>query len=99
MIKVSRAAEGKAVNYQHRLPFAAYWGEGTISSSDGQRFRAGGHGQAAGYRNAKYRSEPGVLFYRHISDQYAPFHTRVVNSPVRDATHVLDGLLYHASPI
>jgi len=87
------------VNYQHRLPFAAYWGEGTTSSSDGQRFRAGGHGQAAGYRNAKYGSEPGVLFYTHISDQYAPFHTKVINSPVRDATHVLDGLLYHESEL
>ena len=32
------------VNAQHKLPFAAHWGEGTTSSSDGQRFRAGGHG-------------------------------------------------------
>jgi TnpA family transposase len=87
------------VNYQHGLPFAAYWGEGTTSSSDGQRFRAGGHGQASGYRNAKYGNEPGVLFYTHISDQYAPFHTKVINSPVRDATHVLDGLLYHESEL
>jgi len=71
------------------LPFAAYWGEGVTSSSDGQHFRAGGHGQAAGYRNAKYGNEPGVLFYTHISDQYAPFHTKVINSLVRDATHVV----------
>ncbi len=92
-------ALAELVNYQHRLPFAAYWGEGTTSSSDGQRFRAGGHGQAAGYRNAKYGNEPGVLFYTHISDQYAPFHTKVINSPVRDATHVLDGLLYHESQL
>jgi TnpA family transposase len=58
------------INYQHKLPFAAYWGEGTTSSSDGQRYQAGGHGRAASYRNAKYGSEPGVLFYTHISDQY-----------------------------
>ncbi|CAD6562448.1 hypothetical protein LMG28727_07745 [Paraburkholderia kirstenboschensis] len=25
----------------------------------------------------------------------APFHTKIINSTVRDATHVLDGLLYH----
>jgi TnpA family transposase len=25
--------------------------------------------------------------------QYAPFHTKVINAAVRDATHVLDGLL------
>jgi TnpA family transposase len=32
-----------------------------------------------------------VLFYTHVSDQYAPFHTKVINATVRDATHVLDG--------
>jgi Transposase and inactivated derivatives, TnpA family len=44
--------------------------------------------------NPRYGSEPGVLFYTHISEQYAPFHTKVINATVRDATHVLDGLLY-----
>jgi TnpA family transposase len=87
------------VNAQHQLPFAAHWGEGTTSSSDGQRFRAGGHGESAGHPNAKYGSEPGVLFYTHLSDQYAPFYTKVINANVRDATHVLDGLLYHESQL
>jgi TnpA family transposase len=87
------------VNAHHQLPFAAHWGEGTTSSSDGQRFRAGGHGESAGHRNAKYGSEPGVLFYTHLSDQYAPFYTKVINANVRDATHVLDGLLYHESQL
>jgi TnpA family transposase len=50
-------------------------------------------------RNAKYGSEPGVLFYTHLSDQYAPFYTKVINANVRDATHVLDGLLYHESQL
>jgi TnpA family transposase len=72
---------------------------GRGSSSDGQRFRAGGHGESAGNRNAKYGSEPGVLFYTHLSDQYAPFYTKVINANVRDATHVLDGLLYHESQL
>jgi len=40
-----------------------------------------------------------VQFYTHISDQYAPFHTKVINATVRDATHVLDGLLYHESDL
>jgi TnpA family transposase len=42
---------------------------------------------------------PGVTFYTHISDQYAPFHTKVINAAVRDATHVMDGLLYHESDL
>ena len=32
-----------------------------------------------------------VTFYTHISDRYAPFHTKVINATVRDATHVLNG--------
>jgi hypothetical protein len=42
-------ALAEIVNVQHRLPFAAHWGEGTTSSSDGQRFRAGGRGESAGH--------------------------------------------------
>jgi TnpA family transposase len=40
-----------------------------------------------------------VLFDTHISDQYAPFHTQVINATVRDATYVLDGLLYHEADL
>jgi TnpA family transposase len=87
------------VNYQHRLPLAAAWGEGTTSSSDGQRFRAGGRGEAAGHVNARYGNEPGVLFYTHVSDQYSGYHVTAINTPARDATYVIDGLLYHESEL
>jgi TnpA family transposase len=93
------AALAELVNAQFKQPFAAHWGEGTTSSSDGQRFRAGGRGEASGQINARYGGEPGVLFYTHLSDQYAPFHTQVINATVRDATYVLDGLLYHESDL
>jgi TnpA family transposase len=93
------AALAELTNAQFRQPFAAYWGDGTTSSSDGQNFKAGGRGQFAGQVNLKYGPEPGVQFYTHISDQYAPFHTKVINATVRDATHVLDGLLYHESDL
>jgi len=93
------AGLAELVNAQSRHPFAAYWGDGTTSSSDGQNFKAGGRGQSAGQVNLKYGPEPGVQFYTHVSDQYAPFHTKVINAAVRDATHVLDGLLYHESDL
>ncbi|HCK2581589.1 TPA: Tn3 family transposase, partial [Escherichia coli] len=79
------AALAELVNHQYRHAFAAHWGDGTTSSSDGQRFRAGGRGESTGHVNPKYGSEPGRLFYTHISDQYAPFSTRVVNVGVRDS--------------
>lgn len=94
-----RAALAEVVNAQARHPFAAWWGDGTTSSSDGQRFRAGGRGEAAGQVNARYGSDAGVLFYTHVSDQYAPFHTQVIHATVRDATYVLDGLLYHEADL
>ncbi|HBU0344697.1 TPA: transposase, partial [Klebsiella pneumoniae] len=54
---------------------------------------------STGHINPKYGSSPGRTFYTHISDQYAPFHTKVVNVGVRDSTYVLDGLLYHESDL
>ena len=93
------AALAELVNAHGQHAFAGWWGDGTTSSSDGQWFRAGGVGQSGSHFNAKYGPDPGVTFYTHISDQYAPFHTRVINAPVRDATYVLDGLLYHESDL
>ena len=94
-------AQGLAelVNTQHRTPFATHWGAGTTASSDGQHFKVGGQGEHTGHVNLRHGTDPGVTFYTHISDQYAPFHTTVITAPVRDATHVLDGLLYHESEL
>ncbi len=87
------------INAQFRQPFAENWGDGTSSSSDGQRFKSGGKAESTGHINPKYGGDPGRMFYTHISDQYAPFSTKVVNVGVRDSTYVLDGLLYHESDI
>ena len=92
-------ALAELVNFHHGHPFSEHWGEGTTSSSDGQRFRASGRGEQSGQVNLRYGNEPGVLFYTHISDQYTPFYTKVIAANVRDATHVLDGLLYHESDL
>ena len=81
------------------VTFAGHWGDGTTSSSDGQNFRTGSKAESTGHINPKYGSSPGRTFYTHISDQYAPFHTKVVNVGVRDSTYVLDGLLYHESDL
>lgn len=92
-------ALAEVINAHHRLPFAAHWGEGTTSSSDGQRFKAGGKRKSIGHVNAKYGQEPSVLFYTHLSDQYGPYHTKVISSLVRDAPYMLDGLLHHESQL
>jgi TnpA family transposase len=92
-------AIAEVVNAHYRLPFSQNWGVGTTSSSDGQVFFAGGPKDALSQPNAKYGRDRGVAFYTHLSDQYAPFYSRVINTTVRDATYVLDGLLYHESDL
>ena len=77
----------------------ALWGEGDTSSSDGQVFRAGGHGEARADHNAHYGSEPGIKFYTHVSDRFAPFYTKVIAANASEAPHVLDGLLHHESSL
>ena len=42
---------------------------------------------------------PGVKFYTHVSDRYAPFHTKVIAANASEAAHVLDGLMHHESSI
>ena len=93
------AALADLVNAQLGHAFAGNWGDGSTSSSDGQRFRAGGRAESTGHVNPKYGAEPGRMIYTHIADNYAPFSTKMVNVGVRDSTYVLDGLLYHESDL
>jgi TnpA family transposase len=87
------------VNQHHRMDLPRHWGDGTTSSSDGQNFPLGHVARRLGDINPKYGSRPGVIFYTHLSDQYSPFHTKLINTNTRDATYVLDGLLYHGSEL
>ena len=92
-------ALAELINAQHQQPLAKVWGKGNTSSSDGQRYRAGGRGEPAGQTNLKYGTDPSVMVYTHVSDRYAPFHSRIINANLREATFVLDGLLYHESDV
>ena len=94
-----QAALACLVDAIHAQPFTKVWGDGDTSSSDGQFFKAGGHGEARADYNAKYGSEPGVKFYTHVSDRHAPFHTKVIAASASEAAHILDGLLHHESSL
>lgn len=89
-----KQAQAILVDFQSQLPFTQYFGSGTTSSSDGQSFKLAKHDASWLNLNAKYGQDPVMTIYTHISDQYMPFYTQVIHN-VRDATHVLDGLLYH----
>jgi TnpA family transposase len=94
-----QAALACLVEAIHAQPFTKIWGDGDTSSSDGQFFRAGGHGEARADYNAKYGSEPGVKFYTHVSDRYAPFYSKLIEANASEAPHVLDGLMHHESSV
>ena len=83
----------------HAQPITRLWGDGDTSSSDGQFFRAGSHGEGRADVNARYGRDPGVKFYTHVSDRFAPFHTKVISASVSEAAYVLDGLLQHESSL
>ena len=87
------------VNQQQHEPFAATFGTGNASSSDGQFFQAAGFGRDASRLNAHYGQKPGFKIYTHLSDRYGPFFTKVTAATASEALHVLDALLYHQSDI
>jgi TnpA family transposase len=74
-------ATARLVDAQRQLSLVSSWGDGRMSSSDGQFFQAGGYGAARSELNARYGSEPGVSFYSHLSDQFGAFHTIAQRSP------------------
>ncbi|MEM9814563.1 MAG: Tn3 family transposase, partial [Pseudomonadota bacterium] len=87
------------VDAQHRVPLARLFGDGRSSSSDGQNFPLDRRAEATGDVNPHKGSEPAVVFYTHISDRYAPLHSKVISASEGEAAHVLDGLLYHAADL
>jgi len=89
----------RLVNQQQCEPFAANFGGGIASSSDGQFFQAAGFGRDAGRLNAHYSQTPGFKVYTHLSDRYGPFFTKLIAATASEALHVLDALLYHQSEI
>jgi hypothetical protein len=73
-----------------RQPFAENWGDGTMSSSDGQRFKASGKAESTG------TSIPSTKANRASSSTLISListrpQLQVVNVSVRDSTFVLDG--------
>ena len=89
-----KAANALLVNFHHRLPLSAVWGDGTVSSSDGQRFGL----QASSLLGSLYPRyfgyyDPALTVYTHVADQHSVLHTQVIACSVREAIYVLDGLL------
>lgn len=81
------------VNFQHHQTLSHYWGGGTLSSSDGQRFPVAVKNRQAQALPRYFGYGKGVTFYTWTADQYSQYRNRVIPTTVRDATYVLDGIL------
>ena len=88
-----RNANTKLVNFHHKQWLCGYWGNGTLSSSDGQRFPTSGKIRNASTIVKYFGFGRGVTFYTHTSDQYSQYGSKVITSTERDATYVLDEIL------
>jgi TnpA family transposase len=94
------AANAELVAAHRRYPICTVWGDGRRSSSDGQRFGiqkcsllGSFHPRYFGYYDR------AVTVYTHVSDQYSVFNTAVISCSIREATHVLDGLLANITDV
>jgi len=89
-----KAASAAIVNQHHLLPLSSLYGDGTLSSSDAQRFKIRASSLLASYYPRYYGYyEKAIGIYTHVSDQYSVFDTKAISCAPREALYVLDGLL------
>ncbi|MEQ8224281.1 MAG: Tn3 family transposase [Candidatus Eremiobacterota bacterium] len=81
------------VDFQYNQPLSKYWGNGTLSSSDGQRFLAPIKTKNATALPKYFGYGRGLTFYSWTSDQFSQYGSKVIPTTIRDATYVLDAIL------
>lgn len=85
-----REATKALVNYHYHLPMSHLWGDGILSSSDGQRFPVKGKVRQARALPRYFGYGKGVTFYTWVSGQFSQYGAKPIPSTHRDATYVLD---------
>ncbi|MDP6599457.1 MAG: Tn3 family transposase [Candidatus Poribacteria bacterium] len=85
------------VNAISQLDISQAWGDGTTSSSDGQRFALRRKVLSQSY--SQTFNDFAIEFYSFVADNYAPFFSLPHECSDRDAPFVLDGLLYNESDL
>jgi TnpA family transposase len=95
-----RLANAKIVDCHHNMKITKTWGQGSSSSSDGQRFGVQKSSLLATFYPRYFGYyDRAVTVYTHTSDQYSVFHTDVISCSSREAIYVLDGLLENTTAI
>lgn len=92
-----RSALAEVVNAISQLDITKAWGDGSTSSSDGQRFSLRRKVLHKSYSHAF--NDFALEFYNFVADNYAPYFSTPHECADRDAPFVLDGILYNESDL
>jgi TnpA family transposase len=89
-----KAANTILVNHHHGLKLSSIWGDGSRSSSDGQRF-AVERDSLLGSVYPRYFGyyDRALQLYTHTSDQDSVYGTQAISCAPREAGYVLGGIL------
>jgi TnpA family transposase len=89
-----KAANAILVNHHHGLKLSGIWGDGTRSSSDGQRFAVERRSLLGSLYPRYFGYYEHVLqLYTHTSDQDSVYATQAISCGPREAGYVLSGIL------
>jgi TnpA family transposase len=92
-----RAANLAIIGHHQRLPLAAVFGTGTLSSSDGQRFPV--RGKTTTGREMTIYGGQVLSTYTHVTDQHATYGTKIIVATKREAHYVLDEILGNSTDL
>ncbi len=89
-----KAANAVLVDHHHGLKLSRIWGDGSRSSSDGQRF-AVERDSLLGSVYPRYFGyyDRALALYTHTSDQHSVYATQAISCAPREAGYVLGGIL------
>jgi TnpA family transposase len=89
-----KKSNAELVNKHTQLSLSKLHGDGTISSSDGQRFIINASSLLASFypRYCGYYDKI-IGIYTHTSDQFSVYNTEAISCSPRESLHVVDGFL------
>jgi TnpA family transposase len=93
-----RAAIHHLITYHGTLPLTPLFGDGKTSSSDGIRFGMAASDLGGRHNPRHFGRRRGLTLYNHVNNRGEQYWIDVVNCTMREATYVLDGLLYQDVP-
>lgn len=76
-----------------------FWGDGSLSSSDGQRLLTVGKNRLGAHLPHYFGLLRGLTFYTWTSSQFSQFGTKPIRPTMRDSTYVLDEILGNESEL